>query len=136
MVSYNYVLLGRLGGSMLLDYLDQSVLDLLGDPVLHFLYEFQAGVDCGSSVDRSVTVSTQPVATTPIMVSRVQGLRLIDPTRWPDRHGSCSAWSQGIKQVQFAWFSGQLGLIVNLASTHRATWDAMTPSFAGFLVHR
>ena len=56
--------------------------------------------------------------------------------RWPDRHGSCSAWSQGIKQVQFAWFSGQLGLIVNLASTHRATWDAMTPSFAGFLVHR
>src|SRR5271157_6011339 len=27
------------------------------------------------------------------------------------------------------WFSGQLGLIVNLASTHRATWNAMTPSF-------
>jgi len=68
--------------------------------------------------------------------ARVQGLKLIDPTRWPDRHGSWPAWSQGVKRVQFTWFSGQLGLIVNLASTHRATWNAMTPSFAGFLVHR
>lgn len=66
----------------------------------------------------------------------VQGLKLIDPTRWPDRHASWSAWGQGVKQIQLAWFSDQLDLIVNLASTHRATWNAMTPSFAGFLVHR
>src|SRR5208337_4787653 len=31
-----------------------------------------------------------------------QGLKLTDPTSWPDRHGPWSAWSQVVKRVQFA----------------------------------
>src|SRR5208337_2332433 len=48
-------------------------------------------------------------------------------TRWPDRHGSCSAWSQGIKQVQFAlvfratWSHRQFGIN---ASSHLERHDA------------
>src|SRR5208283_1312805 len=34
--------------------------------------------------------------------TRFQGLKLTDPTSWPDRHGPWSAWSQVVKRVQFA----------------------------------